>query len=92
MDENKIIDRLIEIIFLFAITAELARFLWKEKKMEVRELLELYMYDDDEVFIFETGEEKQIFKGTITDVPEDIESRFVSGFGFNEFNEFVINV
>lgn len=60
--------------------------------MEVKELLELYMYDDDEVFIFETGEEKQIFKGTIIDVPEDIESRFVSGFGFNEFNEFVINV
>lgn len=50
------------------------------------------MYDDDEVFIFETGEERQIFRGTITDVPEDIESRFVSGFGFNEFNEFVINV
>lgn len=60
--------------------------------MEVKELLELYMYDDDEVFVFETGEEKQIFKGPITDVPEDIESRFVSGFGFNEFNEFVINV
>lgn len=60
--------------------------------MEVKELLELYMYDDDEVFIFETVEEKQIFKGAITDVPEDIESRFVSGFGFNEFNEFVINV
>lgn len=60
--------------------------------MEVKELLELYMYDDDEVFIFETGEEKQIFKGPITDVPEDIESRFASGFGFNEFNEFVINV
>lgn len=60
--------------------------------MEVKELLELYMYDDDEVFIFETGEEKQIFKGPITDVPEYIESRFVSGFGFNEFNEFVINV
>ena len=60
--------------------------------MEVKELLELYMYDDDEVFIFETCDEKQIFKGTITDVPEDIESRFVSSFGFNEFNEFVINV
>ena len=60
--------------------------------MEVKELLELYMYDDDEVFIFETGEEKQIFKGTITDAPEDIKSRFVSGFGFNEFNEFVINI
>ena len=60
--------------------------------MEVKELLELYMYDDDEVFIFETGEEKQIFKGPITYVPEDIESRFVSGFGFNEFNEFVINI
>ncbi len=60
--------------------------------MEVKELLEFYMYDDDEVFIFDTGEEKQIFKGTITDVPEDIESRLVSGFGFNEFNEFVINV
>ena len=60
--------------------------------MEVKELLELYMYDDDEVFIFETGEEKQIFKGTISDVPEDIKSRFVSSFGFNEFNEFVINV
>jgi len=37
-------------------------------------------------------EEKQIFKGTIADVPDDIESRFVSSFGFNEFNEFVINV
>ena len=60
--------------------------------MEVKELLELYMYDDDEVFIFDGGEEKQIFKGTIADVPEDIKSRFVSGFGFNEFNEFVINV
>lgn len=27
MDENKIIDRLVEILFLFAITAALARFL-----------------------------------------------------------------
>lgn len=60
--------------------------------MEVRDLLKIYVYDDDEVFIFDAGEEKQIFKGTITDVPEDIESRLVSGFGFNEFNEFVINV
>ena len=50
------------------------------------------MYNDDEVFIFDTGEERQIFNGTITDVPEDIERRLVSGFGFNEFNEFVINV
>ena len=59
--------------------------------MEVKELLELYMYDDAELVIFDSND-KQIFSGVITNVPRDIEERVVTNFCFNEFCEFVINV
>ena len=59
--------------------------------MEVKDLLELYVYDDAEIFIFDRNDE-QIFSGVITNVPRDIEERVVTNFCFNEFCEFVINV
>ena len=59
--------------------------------MEVKELLELYMYDDAELFIFDRNDE-QIFSGGITNVPREIEKRVVTNFCFNEFSEFIINV
>ena len=59
--------------------------------MEVRDLLELYVYDDAEIFIFDRNDE-QIFNGVITNVPREIEKRAVTSFCFNEFSEFIINV
>lgn len=60
--------------------------------MNVYSLLDLFRYNDDDVYIFDVGKEEYLYKGEIRDVPMEIGHIEVKNIEFTEYGVPLINV